>query len=149
MVMDSWQKGHQIVTNTSTTRRLVIAGGGLISILLSGFAGALVGETYGGAFIWMAALAAFATIFIGAWNLKRSFGIPFGFAIGASAAYVYQQGRYVAYLSGLGGLEMSHLVSALGEMDGSPQVFVTLFGLAFAIPGGLAGAALAWKVSTP
>ena len=73
-----------------------------------------------------------------------------GLTVGALTAYSFQQGRYFAYLSGWGGLDIANFLSALGEMDttaGSAEALVLFFGLIFAIPGAIVGAALGTFVS--
>ena len=128
-------------------RPFAIAAGGLAAVLGAGFLQPLSSETVESILGMSTLLVSLAMVIAVGHYLDRGSALLACGATGFLAPLLWSEGRWLAYLSGWNGLEMSRFLSALDEMPvdaGEAQALALLLGGVIAIPAALCGAAIGW-----
>jgi hypothetical protein len=130
---------------------IAIAAGAVTWALSAGFIAPLVSDTVGHIF-WLSILAVSLVAVIVAGLLSRRVleAVVIGALTGFFAAVLWNEGRWLAYLTGWNSLEIDRFLSALGEMPvtaGEAQMLALILGTLLGLPMAAVGAIIGWMAS--
>jgi hypothetical protein len=128
-------------------RSLAIAGGGLAVVLAAGSLQPLSSDAIASVLGMGTLVIALAVVIAVGHYLDRGWASLACGAMGFLSPLLWSEGRWLAYLSGWDGLDMSRFLSALDEMPvdaGEAQGLALLLGGVVAVPASLCGAAIGW-----